>query len=197
MEVDAEIHLLGQTEERLPMVVDEAGQPDAVVTSREEHALVAQRRGSAQLRHRRVDVPERHHGQRDQPARIGRAELDQPVVVRPYALHGELGRQSFQEHVALEPEDVRVEQLVVDADLVEVLGGGAAGRPPPAAPRPNGAGATAGTPAMPPGRRRPRRRASCRRCTRFPPAAARGTARGARGRPTSSRRVWSRGPGAR
>ncbi len=120
VEVHAEAHLLGLAEQGLPVVVDQAGQADLVVAGREQHALVAHVVGPLHLGHRLVEVPERQHHHRDEPTGVGRAPLDQPVVVGPHAVGGQLRRHLVQEHVAVEPEDVRVQHLVVDADRVVV-----------------------------------------------------------------------------
>ncbi len=92
VEVQAQAHLLGLAQQRLPVVVDEPGQADLVVAGGEEDALVAHLVGAPHLGHRRLDVPERQHHHGDQPLGIGRAELGQPVVVGADALGGQLVR---------------------------------------------------------------------------------------------------------
>ena len=120
MEVQAQSHLLGLPKERLPVVVDEPGQTDLVVVGGEQDPLWPIVVGPLHLDERRLDVPEREHHHRDEPAGVGRAELGQPVVVGAHALCGERVVHLVQEDVAVEPEDVRIQQLVVDADLVHV-----------------------------------------------------------------------------
>jgi hypothetical protein len=120
VEVHGQAHLLGLAQQRLPVVVDQPGQADLVVAGGEQDAFVAHLVGALHLGDRLVDVPEREHHHRDQAARVGRAELAQPVVVGPNALGGQLVRHLGEEHVAVEPEDVAVHDLVVDAGLVHV-----------------------------------------------------------------------------
>ena len=64
----------------------DVGQSETVEQGCEQDAAVAEGAAALHLAHRRLDVPERQHHQRDEPARVGAGELGEEVVVRLDAL---------------------------------------------------------------------------------------------------------------
>ena len=95
VEVHAQPHLLGLGEQRLPVVVDEPGQADLVVAGREQHALVPELVGPLHLGDR-LSTSQNGSIIIGTSRWVGRAPLDQPVVVGAHASVARAGAMFFR-----------------------------------------------------------------------------------------------------
>ena len=134
---DRGVGVLARLEERLPVVVlvVDRRQAERERVLGERHREAALVGGAAHLGRGQLDVPQRHHGERDQPtlALAGAPVVDHPVVVRLHAEERELLVVALEERLAAEARQ-RVREADRRVDVVGVHVGQPLGLDPAAGP---------------------------------------------------------------
>ena len=120
MEADRQAELDRRFPQRIPVRVTNYRLAERLWLASKEDAAMTHRRAASHLGHRRLHVPERCRGDRQQAARIGRRPFALPVVVDLHAGQHQFRVAELQEHLAAEAADIGIHDHRPDAHPVHV-----------------------------------------------------------------------------